>query len=80
MPTTYECPDSWTKEYAGYLMTDEGSSGFVCVDRAMESHKEINPLNSEADSPTLTHVVATPLEFDSKYNKHKVLSCVVCSK
>ena len=74
LPTTIECPSSWTKEYAGYLMTDSGSSGFVCVDRSMEPH---NSSNSVVTGPTLTHVVAA---LDSKYNSSQVLSCVVCSK
>ena len=40
LPAKTSCPESWTREYYGYLMSERiqssGCSSFVCVDRAYE--------------------------------------------
>ena len=40
LPAKTSCPESWTREYYGYLMSgtigNSGHSSFVCVDRAYE--------------------------------------------
>ena len=80
LPARSEClNNSWTKEYNGYLMTDDDGTVFTCVDKNMESFT--NYITPKVGAPVLRHVVA-PLEeiTGGKYDAGKVLSCVVCSK
>ncbi len=75
VPGQYDCDNTWTKEYNGYLMTDEGSTTFNCVDLEME--KEPGTKSVEV-TPVLRHVVLT--DTITNFQSKKVLSCVVCSK
>ena len=78
VPGRIDCiDDTWTKEYDGYLMTDEGSTTFRCVDSDMDA-----PLDTDHqgnNNPILRHVVLTNTITDH-FKSNKVLSCVVCSK
>ncbi len=75
VPGRIDCIDkTWTKEYNGYLMTDNGSTSFSCVDLEME----VGEIHTE-DTPILRHVVKTNT-VPGYFQSNKVLSCVVCSK
>ncbi len=70
-PATYDCPNGWTKEYEGYLM-----SGGLCVHTEMATWGEVAPLPSHNDSYIHHEVINLYL---TSYSGDKVLSCVVCS-
>ena len=81
IPATTTCPQSWTREYYGYLMAQTNDySTYECVDKGMEIlagtvHKENIAL--------LAHVEAScnpgsGIEC-SPYIEGKELNCVVCS-
>ena len=57
MPATPKCPQSWTREYYGYLMTDNTETTFVCVDIGLHGHITDN---KDHDSSVLKHVSAYP--------------------
>ena len=74
IPSHYVCPDSWHKEYNGYIMaghhTQEGSSMFYCIDENLEQIKGTGSDESSYDLYTV-HVV---------HGGSYALSCVVCTK
>ena len=88
IPAMYECPQTWTREYYGYLMTEfkgnrntdiRGRSMYECVDEDQESLPGSQPNNLGA---LLHHVEAdcnTGLPCPD-YNNHQELNCVVCTK
>ena len=79
IPATYECPETWTREYYGYLMTGYFSTTFVCVDINMEGFQ--NSADAAPNHPTLHHVTAHyKIAHSDEYLDGKVLSCAVCSK
>ena len=88
IPARVNCPDdSWTREYAGYLMTNSDQTTafhrtkFICVDR----EAEVVP-NTPASPQTnlLYHVRVERCGNEyfpcSAYDPQKELTCVVCSK
>ena len=78
IPATYKCPQSWTREYYGYLMTDNTDTTFVCVDIGLDG--EVME-NTNLDSSVLKHVSAYPKRSHANtYKSTYALSCAVCSK
>ena len=83
IPAKTTCPNTWTTEYIGYLMTEHhghnSNKDFICVD------KEAEPLpGSGADtsgallfhvSSSCNHGIPCPPYVDNKY-----FTCVVCTK
>ena len=82
IPATDQCTDnSWTKEYDGYLMTDNSATTFTCVDKNMETIP--NTGTPVDNAPVLRHIVVPSdlgKNINNEYDSTKVLSCVVCSK
>ena len=81
IPATTECPTGWTREYYGYLMSENiihTRTEFVCVDRAMETiFNSQNPIPSSS----FYHVEAScPTMPCPPYDNQKELNCVVCTK
>jgi hypothetical protein len=82
VPARKSCPDNWTKEYYGYLMTAFGSASSrrsaVCVD----GHPEVVPGESANDNGALFyHMEATCNGFQCPpYDREKELTCAVCTK
>jgi len=85
IPARIQCPDDWTMEYAGYLVSDftqnsdKKRSSYICLDEAPEV----------ADNKTVQgkwHGVIYPVEVTcgtvpcSSYINGRELACVVCSK
>jgi len=86
IPARTQCPDGWTTEYAGYLMSewsnsDRKRSSFICWDQA----PEIAAGGIIAEGQTWQAVIY-PVEVVcgtlpcSKYITNRELTCVVCSK
>ena len=81
IPARTQCPDGWTTEYAGYLMSewsnsDRKRSSFICWDEAPEiASGGIAP--QAAIYPVEVLCGSLPC---SQYITDRELSCVVCSK
>ena len=92
IPAKISCPDdSWTREYAGYLMTtsDEEEAGFhrtrfLCVDKTADN---IPNSSENVQSALLHHVRVDRCDSDDKndflpctYDRQQEITCVVCTK
>ncbi|XP_013421648.1 uncharacterized protein LOC106181730 [Lingula anatina] len=81
IPARRECPESWTQEYNGYLMSSHHGhkrSQFVCIDGA----PEVNEGGTGNQNGALLYVVEAKcgsLPCPS-YVDGRELTCVVCSK
>ena len=81
MSASTSCPEGWTQEYAGYIMSTsliDHSSSYICVDQAPEV------AHDGADDPrsailTVVQVLCGTLPC-SLYHDHWELACVVCAK
>ena len=82
IPARLTCPDGWTKEYAGYVMSGyhdhNGRTTYVCVDNAPEVFDGHGPAqegvlfyNTEARCGSLPC---------PKYGSGWEITCVVCTK
>ena len=83
VPAKTVCPSSWTREYYGYLMTDNEHpnhhrSAFDCVDL----NPEVVPgERANAEGVLFSYVTATCNGLQCPpYVANKVVSCVVCTK
>ena len=79
IPSHYECPSGWRREYYGYLMaghyTPKAATQFTCVDKSLE----LIPGSRAFSGGYLLNTV------EAYCNQHipcsdKELSCVVCTK
>ncbi len=81
IPAKTSCPSGWTREYDGYLMSENNihkRTMYVCVDRNMES---IPNSQDHADGGHFYHVEAHCNGMPCPpYDNTKELNCVVCSK
>ena len=77
IPSHYVCPDSWHKEYNGYIMagsnSQEGSSMYYCIDKAMEQIESSGTCNSN-------HYLYTVNSYEINNSGEYELPCVVCTK
>jgi len=81
IPARTECPDGWTTEYAGYLVSEahinRGRSNYICVDEAPEV-----AIGGKSKSQSLIYPVEVqcgtlPCQL---YISGRELTCIVCSK
>ena len=82
IPAKASCPPNWTREYYGYLMTENKNhhrSMFECVDEDMELVPGSNANTNGALFYQVEVVCNTGLPC-TPYNNHKELNCVVCTK
>ena len=81
LPGSRSCPDTWTIEYSGYLMTSYGGAGrrsAVCVDKDAEMLDGEGPNTNGA---LFYHIEATCNGLQCPpYDEEKELTCAVCSK
>ena len=81
IPAKYTCPDGWTREYYGYLMSehvDNSRSTYECVDVSFGS---VAGRESGLNGGHFYHVEAHCSGMACPpYNNFRELSCVVCSK
>ena len=85
VPARTQCPDGWTMEYGGYLVSQAHTyrtdsrkrSSYICWDEAPEV---------AAGAKNQGHAVIYPVEVEcgtlpcSVYHDRRELTCVVCSK
>ena len=80
IPAKTSCPEGWTREYSGYLMSENAAharSMFECVDKDPES---LPGVNGDVEGhlylvePNCSGFCCPP------YDEEKELSCVVCSR
>ena len=83
IPARTECPDGWTTEYEGYLVSDSDHeanrkrSSYVCLDEA----PEIAAGGASTDQAVIYPVEVTCGTLPcSLYINGRELTCVVCSK
>lgn len=82
IPGTYSCPNGWTREYYGFLMTagshaNRHSKTFECVDSSPES---IAGHNAYDPGAILYHVEPSCKGLPClPYHREKELTCAVCS-
>ena len=82
VPAKINCPNGWTREYYGYLMSAHVLHGhhpqFICMDSNMEA---IPGLPANTNGAVFYHAEATCNGLlCGPYNTEKELSCVVCTK
>ena len=83
IPARASCPPTWTREYYGYLMTEQFThhrSTFECVDEDQES---LPDSASNTNGALFHHVEAScdPGQLPCPpYDQNNELNCVVCTK
>ena len=79
IPSHYECPPGWTREYYGYLMAGahghKAATQYTCVDESLE---QIPGSGSSTDGKLFYTVEAHCGQFIPCSDKE--LTCVVCTK
>ena len=82
IPGRYTCPEDWTREYFGYLMTEranhKGRSTFECVDRMPETvsggHEDEEGARFYHVEPRCGSLPCPP------YEEEEEMTCAVCTR
>jgi len=82
IPARTQCPDGWTIEYAGYLVSESAisnrkRSSYICWDEAPKVAVGGTSQNQAVIYPVAVHCGTLPC---SVYVTGRELTCVVCSK
>jgi len=81
IPARTQCPDGWTMEYAGYLVSDRNThahrSSYICWDEAPEVAAGSKDQNQALVHPVAVHCGSLPC---SLFISGRELTCVVCAK
>ena len=81
IPARTQCPDGWTMEYAGYVVSDRNThthrSNYICWDEAPEVAVGGTLQDQAVIYPVEVHCGTLPC---SVYITGRELTCVVCSK
>jgi len=84
IPARTQCPDGWTTEYTGYLVSEYSRShsyhyrtSYICLDEAPEITDGGRAFNQAMIYPTQVLCGTLPCSF---YPTGRELTCVVCSK
>ena len=79
IPSRYECPNEWRREYYGYLMTGrydhKAATQFTCVDESLE----LIPGSGNDGGGYLFYTVEAVSSCDIIPCNGKELTCVVCT-
>jgi len=79
IPSHYECPDGWHKQYSGYIMAGAdghpGGSMYYCIDENLEQIKG----SGNCETGHLMYIVYAAGSHVPSPTGH-ALSCVVCTK
>ena len=82
VPSHYECPYGWHKEYNGYIMAgntgQEGSSMYHCIDESLEQVKSSGACEDVHRLSTIV-IDSASLLHEPNNGGHE-LPCVVCTK
>ena len=76
IPAKASCPSSWTRQYYGYVMTEQRANQYMyeCVDKALEI---VHGPNNRNSGMTLFPVEAQGdygINSHNKYNSHEINS------
>jgi len=84
IPARTQCPDGWTTEYAGYVVSelpyipqDRKRSSYICWDEAPEAAAGETNQDQSVIYPVEVHCGSLPC---SLYPDGRELTCIVCSK
>ena len=81
VPARTQCPDGWTTEYGGWMVSERGvdrkRSSYICWDEAPEV--AIGPMDQDQALAYVVEVHCGTLPC-SVYHDARELTCVVCSK
>ena len=83
VPARTQCPDGWTMEYAGYLVSesnrhnDRKRSSYICWDEAPEVADGARGADQSVIYPVEVQCGSLPCSI---YTSGRELTCVVCSK
>ena len=79
VPARTQCPDGWTTEYAGYLVSESNyqRTSYICLDKAPEVAVSGTSQNQAAIFPVEVQCGTLPC---SVYITGRELTCVVCTK
>ena len=82
IPAKTTCPDTWTTEYNGYLMTQyynhKNNREYICVDKEADA---IPGSGANTDGAVVYHVVSTCNGIPCPpYVTNQYITCVVCTK
>ena len=79
IPSHYECPDDWHKEYSGYIMAGhynhDGGTVYDCIDETLEQIKGSGAAEV-AHELFSAYASGSYVPYDSNYT----MSCVVCTR
>ena len=78
IPAKTTCPEHWTVEYEGYLMSDPQHSTYVCVDQSLGSVAGKRAHSEEHAQLSVVGAKCGGLQCPP-YSEEKELSCVVCT-
>ena len=82
IPGRFTCPDTWTVEYSGWLMSERNiyhRTMYICLDKTPE---EVAGAAADTNGSLMYHVevdCSTGLPCPN-YDDRKELACVVCTK
>ncbi|XP_067951963.1 short-chain collagen C4-like [Watersipora subatra] len=83
IPAKRTCPDDWTTEYEGYIMTEaynhHHQTTFECVD-AQPEHVSGGSANEYGGLFYFTRSDCSKRSYCPPYDENKAITCVVCSK
>ena len=83
VPAKTQCPTDWTREYYGYLMSNNrvntGRSTYECVDKDPESVPGLNADSSPSSFIDLTEPYCNGFSCPP-YDAQKELTCAVCTR
>ncbi|XP_067951958.1 collagen alpha-1(IV) chain-like [Watersipora subatra] len=83
IPAKRTCPDDWTTEYEGYIMTDyfnrNHQTTFECVDAEPE-HEAGESANRHGGHFYFTRSECSKGSYCPPYDENKAITCVVCTK
>ncbi|XP_067951951.1 short-chain collagen C4-like [Watersipora subatra] len=83
IPAKRTCPDDWTTEYEGYIMTEHYSYNhqmtFECVDAEPE-HVAGESANKDGGLFFFTRSECSKGSYCPPYDENKAITCVVCTK
>ena len=80
MPAKTQCPDGWSTEYAGYVVSGHGSHksrSYICMDEAPEVAVGATSQDQALVYPVEVQCGSLPC---SLYPTGRELACIVCSK
>ena len=82
---SYLCPSGWSREYYGYMMSEEINSNrqarsTICVD----VNAEVVPGSGTSTNPSVTYLMSVECTSSElpcpPYVDGRILSCAVCTK